>query len=401
MIQDIPLLQKPSLDFVKQDQKPKVRTKSDRIYAMDWLRVLAFGILMIYHTAEVFTTWDWWVKNEETSPLLSYGMMFFHEWRMLLLFIISGAAAHLALGRRSVMTFLQDRVVRILIPLIAAMLLIIPPQIYFIQLHDGENISFWNFYLQLFEFEWFPKGNFHWLHLWYMAFIFAFTVMMLPVINLMKLPRGKLLIKKTARVLSKPVVLFSLSLLMEVPLYLSKFSGFGGNLQSLVYYFPYYVFGALFLTNDIIRQSFVKYRKTAFVLATITACSLYLTSWIKDDAGNALITFGMAKPERVLLDAFLTTLNHWFWLITIIGFGLRYLTNGSTFLQYANKAIAPFYILHQTVIIALAYYIVDLPYDISTKFALIITLTFVSIFLLYQLVLVKTRFTQVLFGIKK
>lgn len=368
---------------------------------MDWLRVLAFGILMVYHSAEVFTTWNWWVKNEDTSPILSYGMMFFHEWRMLLLFIISGAAAHLALGKRSVMVFLQDRVVRILIPLLAAMLLIIPPQIYFIQLFDGERINFWNFYVQLFEFEWFPEGNFHWLHLWYMAFIFVFTVMMLPVISLLKLPRGKLFIRKAARLISKPAVLFSLSLIMELPLYLTKYSGFGGNLQSLIYYFPYYVFGALFLTSDVIRQSFVKHRKTALILAILTACALYLTSWIKDDAGNVLFTLGLAKAERVILDAFLTTINHWFWLITIIGFGLRYLTSGSAFLQYANRAIAPFYILHQTVIIAFAYYIVDLPYDISTKFALILTLTFVSIFVLYQSVLVKTRFTQILFGIKK
>lgn len=400
MIQDLPLLQKHTLELVRA-KKPKVKIKSERIYAMDWLRVIAFGILMVYHSAEVFTTWNWWIKNEETSPLLSYGMMFFHEWRMLLLFIISGAAAHLALGKRSTLTFLKDRVIRILIPLIAAMLLIIPPQIYFIELFDGNKTSFWSFYLQLFEFEWFPEGNFHWLHLWYMAFIFAFTVMMLPVINWLKSPTGKLIIRRTAQVISKPFVLFSMSLIMELPLYLSQYSGFGENFQSLVYYFPYYVFGALFLTDQSIRQSLVKYRKPALILATATATALYLTSWIKDDNGAVLVNLGLTKPQSVALDAFLTTVNHWYWLITIIGFGLKYLTTGSAFLQYANRAIAPFYILHQTVIIALAYYIVDFPYDISTKFTLILTLTFVSIFILYQTVLVKTRFTQILFGIKK
>ena len=381
-------------------QDTSTHSPTERIYAIDWLRVLAFGVLIVYHTAEVFTTWKWWIKNNETSSVLSYVMMFFHEWRMLLLFLISGAATHLALGKRSIEKLVSDRIVRILLPLIAGMLFVIPPQIFFIQLHKGKNVDFLNFYIQLFEFNWFPSGNFHWLHLWYLAFLFAFTLMILPVIRIVQSEKGKLLINRAANMISNPYCLFLLVFLMEAPLYFSRFFSFNENLQQLVYYFPYYVFGALFLTSRSIRNAFVRYRMRGLIFATLTALILYPCFWITDSTGQVLFGLPLTGSANLIAENLLTSFNRWFWLITIIGYGLRYLNEGSDFLTYANKAIAPFYILHQTVIIILAYYTVDLSYSISIKFLMIISTTVISILVFYHVLLSRTKFTQLLFGIK-
>lgn len=375
--------------------------KQERIHAIDWLRVLAFGILVIYHTAEVFTTWNWYVKNDETSLVLSLVMKFFHEWRMILLFVISGAATQLALGKRTMVKLLQDRTIRILIPLLAGMMLVIPPQIYFIRLNQGEVISFWDFYLQLFNFRWYPTGNFHWLHLWYMAFLFVFTLMLLPLLTILKTEKGKKAMGTLSHLISSPFLLFSMALVMEIPFYLAKYIRLGENLESLILYFPYYAFGALFLTSNEIRSSITRFRRTGLCLALITVICLYAGFWIKDINGHALFTFGLSESNLAIFKSILKSLNCWFWVLTIIGYGLRYLTKGSASLDYANKAIAPFYILHQTVIIILAYFMVTLSYDITTKFYLIFSTTFIGIMLLYHFLLSRTKITRLLFGIRQ
>ncbi|HEY0900310.1 MAG TPA: acyltransferase family protein, partial [Sphingobacteriaceae bacterium] len=148
-------------------------TNTNRLYYLDWLRVLAFSILLFEHCAELFVPWDFWVKNNESSTVLGYFITALKPWRMPLLFIVSGAAVYLACKRKNAMEIFKERTVRILLPLVVAMFLVIPPQIYFIKIQEGYQGSFWQFYLSVFNFSWFPKGNLHWLHLWYLAFIFG------------------------------------------------------------------------------------------------------------------------------------------------------------------------------------------------------------------------------------
>jgi glucans biosynthesis protein C len=390
---------RPTLEVVVPPKK-LTKVKSERIHAIDWLRVLAFGILMVYHTAEVFTTWNWWIKNEETSPVLSYTMQFFHEWRMFLLFVISGAATHLALGKRSVVKFLSDRVTRIVIPLLAGMLLVIPPQIYYIRLNQGENLMFIQFYSDLIQSGWFPKGNVHWLHLWYMAFLFVFIVSMVPVISAVKSEAGQKITGQLSALISKSAVLFPLAVLLEVPYYLSIYTGIHENIRTALLYFPYYAFGALFLVNEDVRRNLVRNRRTSLLLGTCTTAIFYLFFWIKDPSGMTMLNLDLAKDGLVTVQNALETFNRWFWVLAITGYGLNYLTTGAPFLNYANQAVAPFYILHQTVIIIAAYHTVNLSWDLPVKFYMILTTTFCSIFLLYHFVLQRFRLTQLMFGIK-
>jgi fucose 4-O-acetylase-like acetyltransferase len=64
----------------------------ERRYDLDWLRVIAFGLLILCHTGMMFVSWYYHVKNPETSVAPEWVMRFVHEWRMPLLFFISGAA---------------------------------------------------------------------------------------------------------------------------------------------------------------------------------------------------------------------------------------------------------------------------------------------------------------------
>src|SRR5215217_818565 len=91
---------------------------TSRRYDLDWLRVIAFGLLIFFHVGMFFNHWDWHIKNNELTHAVEWPMRFTSQWRMALLFMISGAGVYFALGSRSGGGFLKERLVRIFIPLV-------------------------------------------------------------------------------------------------------------------------------------------------------------------------------------------------------------------------------------------------------------------------------------------
>ena len=185
------------------------------MYFLDWLRILAFSILLLEHCAEIFVTWGFWIKNSEVSVPLSYFVAFFKPWRMPLLFLVSGAAVTMAFKRKTSLTFIKERSIRLLLPLLAAMILIIPLQIYFIKAYGGVIQPTGAFFRLLLSFKWFPVGNFHWLHLWYLAYIFGFTIAFIPVLQILKTEKGRILVDKLILLLCRPFLMFSICLLIR------------------------------------------------------------------------------------------------------------------------------------------------------------------------------------------
>ena len=102
-----------------------------RRYDLDWLRVLAFAVLILYHTGMFYVAdWGWHIKSDVTSEVLQYIMRLVNPWRMSLLFLISGAALWFAARKMSARGVLWLRLTRLLPPLILGMWLIVPPQIW-------------------------------------------------------------------------------------------------------------------------------------------------------------------------------------------------------------------------------------------------------------------------------
>ena len=66
---------------------------NQRLYQLDWLRVIAIGLLIFYHTAMVYVPdWEFHFKNETTATSLQHFMLLLSPWRMGLLWFISGVA---------------------------------------------------------------------------------------------------------------------------------------------------------------------------------------------------------------------------------------------------------------------------------------------------------------------
>ena len=164
------------------------QAKPQRRYDIDWLRVLAVLLLFPFHTARIFDTFGlWYVKNDTLSEALTYFIAFVHPWHMPLLFLLAGSSTWFALGFRSAGQYTKERFIRLLIPFIFGVLVIVPPQSYLGLLgHTGYSGSFFEWYPNFFsintsDMDGYFLGGFTPAHLWFIAFLFIFSLLALPL----------------------------------------------------------------------------------------------------------------------------------------------------------------------------------------------------------------------------
>ncbi len=105
------------------------------------------------------------------------------------------------------------------------------------------------------------------------------------------------------------------------------------------------------------------------------------------------------KPQTyfyILLQNF----NTWMWVLACLGYGKMYLNRGSRLLAYANTAVYPFYILHQTVVVIISFYVVGTKDEVSLKFGFLLMVCFIIILLIYHLFIRPYNAIRFLFGMK-
>ncbi|HEY0801329.1 MAG TPA: acyltransferase family protein, partial [Steroidobacteraceae bacterium] len=156
-----------------------------RRYDLDWVRIGAFSLLILYHVGMYYVTWDWHVKSPDASHAIEPLMMLTSPWRLSLLFLVSGVATGFLLARQGAGHFLGQRSFRLLIPLAFGMLVIVPPQSY---LEVVEKLryagSFADFYrLYITGFHGFCRGSDclimpTWNHLWFVAYLWVYTLVL-------------------------------------------------------------------------------------------------------------------------------------------------------------------------------------------------------------------------------
>src|SRR5688572_2655594 len=159
-------------------------TDTTRYEFLDWLRVIAIFVLLFFHTGMLFVGWGWHITNAEVIPWLERPMDLAHRLRMPLLFVIAGAGMWFALQRRGIAEFARERTLRLLVPLVAGMFLVVPAQVYIERISTGAwQGGYWQFFLErVLQFEPYPQGNFSWHHLWFIAYLFVYVLLLLPLL---------------------------------------------------------------------------------------------------------------------------------------------------------------------------------------------------------------------------
>lgn len=358
---------------------------------LDWLRIIAVLLLVPFHSALVFVLNPesiMYIKDTTNSILLDRMAGWVHQFHMPLLFYISGASAWFALQKRNSLRFISERFSRLLLPALGGIVILIPPMTYLGLLYKGVEVNFAEHLSNFWNVN--PMdlagvgGTFTPAHLWFLIFLFVFTMAALPGFLFLNSAIGRKITKGIAAALSRPGMLF----LFIVPLYFAAKPDLLGDKNPL-YYFLLFFLGYLLFTDDRYQQVIDKSAPAA--LTTALVCELmrqFIFPYLYGTAGYE-ITMGI-----------IVQLGRWTWVLAIAGYGHRYINYRSKQLDYLSLAAFPFYLLHLPVNVLIGYIVLKTAMPVAAKYFIIVTFTTVTTFLLYELIK-RIPVIREIFGVKK
>lgn len=377
--------------------KPGIARRND----LDWLRLIAITILLFFHTGMLFNPWDWHIKNNETSESFRYWMVWLHEWRMPLLLFISGAGTYIALGKRTSGQYAGERFKRLFIPLVFGMFVVVPPQIYFE--HINEYSGYGDFYETVFNFVPYPQGSFSWHHLWFIAYLFIYSFLALPFLIFLRSERSAAFRKSVSAVLSTPAGILlapALFILMTQviirPYFPDETHALIDDWGYFTFYFLFFLFGMLCYSTGRLWESIGSNRTYLLTASIFMLIPFYATYLHLQDVIHFPWSHDTIETTFDVIAIFVS----WFCVITVIAYGQHYLNKPHPWLKHFNEGLYPFYILHQTVIIAIGYYICQLPWSIFAKFWTVSLLTLISCVAFYFLFIRPFKTMRFLLGMK-
>ncbi len=361
-----------------------------RRYDLDWLRVMVILSVFVYHSTRFFNVGSWHVKNVVTYLSVDLGENVVETWMMPLCFLISGAAVFYALGHSSVGKFVKDKVLRLLVPLLAGIFTHSAWQVYLERVTYRQfSGSFIEFYPQYFQGLYGFGGNFAWMgvHLWYVELLFVFSLVLLPLFYLLYRGLGRRLLDGLGRVLAVPGLVF---FFLVIPIILivetvpqSSFFGmteFGGwGIASHAWFF---VSGFVIASSERVQQSIQRLRWIWLIAAV--ALTIAQVQFVLANGG------GLKQ----------TPLLAYLWILAFLGLASRYLNVNAPGLQRANEAVLPFYILHQPVLLTIGYVVLQWPIPDLAKWAIIAASSFVVVIALYEFLVRRYNLLRFLFGMK-
>ncbi|MHC4206764.1 MAG: acyltransferase family protein [Planctomycetota bacterium] len=377
----------------------------ERRYDIDWLRVMAILMVFFFHNARFYDPYPWHVKNAGQS----FGMFLFvallHSWIMPFFFLLSGVGSWYALKSRTAGRYLHERVLRLLVPLYTVgVFILLPPQLYWDRVTNGRfSGSFMEFYPSFFKnfnFDLLPPFIFPWFgHLWFLAFLFAISLFSLPLMVFLKSESGKRFISTLAGLCNRCGGIF----LLLIPLFLVQgcLRGFfrgDHTFADLVYYLLCFWLGYILPADERFTESFKKHAWVCFPLALVGFCIegyLVIGLGYQPLPGNGFSPLGL-----YLLFQFVMSVQTLCWIVFLVGMSAKYLSFRSKLLEYCNEAVLPFYILHQTFILLVGWYVVQWNTSIFIKFLVISIISFTLIALTYELLIRRFNWIRFIFGMR-
>jgi peptidoglycan/LPS O-acetylase OafA/YrhL len=374
---------------------------SARVYYLDWLRVLGMLAVLVYHSSRFFNVEDWHVKNPVWYPWVEVWNRFAVVWLMPLMFVISGASLFYALGKGGgAGKFVKDKVLRLLVPLVVGIFTHASLQVYLERLTPGQFTgSYFQFLPYYFQgvYGITEGGNFavHGMHLWYLLYLFVFSLLLYPLLRWLR-GRGRGVLSRLGGGLGLPGAVFGLALPVVL---LEAFVDPNNPVMDIgdagwpaIIYLWLVVAGFLVLSDERTQAGVQRLRWLSLALAVASTATYLVLSF--QPAG---LTFGTPLWAFALG---LRGLGSWSWVLAALGFGRKHLNFSTPFVTYANEAVLPFYILHQTVLLGVGYFVVQWAVPGVLKWAIILLASFAVIMALYEFLVRRFNVMRFLFGMK-
>lgn len=371
-----------------------------RRYDLDWLRIIAFGLLIFYHIGMFYVTWDWHVKSDRAGTAIEPLMLVVNPWRLELLFLISGVAARFMIEKKTALSFAVSRFNRLFWPLLFGMLVIVAPQSYYEIVSDlnfsGGYLDFYAKYLTHYK-GWCDHNGClivpTWNHLWYVVYLLVYCLVLalvwpilkrMPVSALKKLPAWVYVIVPIialwyARYVLKPMFEENHALVNDWYVHAVSFG--------------FFLMGVMAAHFDRLFKIAVASRWLSLMMASLAFALLIVG---KLGLADHLLT----RETGYFIGTGLQSVQSVFAIMALLGFAHKHLKNADgPILRTLTDAIFTFYIVHQTLIVVLAYNLNQLHLPIATEASLLVVLTVLGCGISYYIVRA-IAFLRPFFGVK-
>jgi len=390
---------------VTAEQTAGAPRESARLHYLDWLRVLAILMVFLYHANKPFDVNDWHVQNAQRSEGIMVFLGFFYPWGMPFFFLIAGTGTWFALRRRTGRQYAEERVKRLLIPYIAGCLLLWPIMLYLEWLHItrlpiGQEGSWQGTFTQFvllhhagFTPRWFGEVGFH---LWFLGFLFCFSLLGLPLFLWLKGKSGQAFLSWLAGICTRRggILVFVVPLVIARAVFVPFFPA-EHDWSDFFYLMTFFVLGFVLFSREEFQRAI---RRDWFILL---ATSILTTAAF---ASLALaIDFDPFHPTGTFAEIVLwivISINGWCWSTFMLYIGMRYLNFSNRWLEYGTEMVLPFFMLHQPVIMAIAFFVVQWEAGIPIKLVAVVAGSFIVTVAIYELIIRRIGPLRTAFGMK-
>ena len=347
--------------------------QSQRHYGMDWLRIAAFGLLIVYHVAMVFAPWAWVIHTPRSYPELIAPMALLTPWRLPLLFAVSGYASRKLFDRAGgALPFARSRAARLLVPLAFGMFAIVPVEMWVRVMETGYPHG----YLHFWAIDYWRAGDFYgrefpsWEHLWFVAYLAVYTLLLAAAIAwrgaaiLALLDRVADWLTHAARLLWVPIAALAtlrLALLFVVPEQQGLASDWNGHGQ----YASIFLFGFALAGAPQLWPAIARLWKAALALAAVSGAIVVAIE----------LTYpGTAIPPHALmaLDRAARVAMAWSMILALFHIAETWWNRDHAWRKPLAEAVFPFYIVHHPAIVLIAWYTLPLGFGPIAEFALLL-----------------------------
>ncbi len=397
---------------------------SSRRYDLDWLRVFASYLLVLFHVAMVFNPAPFYhIRNVDLSFVMLIFCSFVSLWHMPLFFVLAGWSIFASLQNRTVKKFLRERVSRLVIPLLTSCI-IFAPLIKYVELKSGIDLNHARLLVstELQEsfksvipsglpvmppfresfFEFLPTfftqlDRFTWSHLWFLAYLLTFTLLYLPLfLKLIETQDSHR--ENTTETLSirqlRPIgaIWVYMPIVPLIMIQLTLREHFAGiyNLYNdwanFAYYSTFLIAGFLLARYPTFEQAVDREWKNALAIAIAFILLLLLS------------VLGIVRSPTVIMVSVAVTA--WCFIVFLLGIARSYLTTETPTLDYLSRSAFPVYILHQPAIVLIGFWLIQLPVGITPKFSILLIVSLMTTLVIYHFIVRPIPILCFLLGVK-
>lgn len=335
-----------------------------RKHYLDNLKSFVILLLFPVHTFMIWNDFGlkfyvWGGENRVISTLI----VLINPWFMPLMFVIAGICARFSLGKRSMKEFCMERVKKLLVPFVAGTVLLVPVQTFYARKfffgYGGgilENLKY--FFTHVTDFTGYD-GGFTPGQLWFILFLFLISLVSLIFMKLLPYERWEGFVSRM------PVwALAGLFVPVWIFYYLGNIGGYSLGKNLVLYLLGYYV-----LADDRVLERLKVHRK-----------------WIGTFWGISELLLGAAYYKYAFYGDLAVNVVGWFGILSLLMLGKEYLNKETAVTKYLKGASFPVYVIHQSVLVALGYYVLKGVDSLLLQAGIIIAGSFVVTVLCYEII---------------